>query len=96
MKEAKPKNNSMFSMIPLKSRKCKSIRDRKETTCLPEYRGLGRARQGLSRDIREQVHVHYLDCGVGFKGVYDVYGVMDVYICQELLKCIVYCMSIIT
>lgn len=47
-------------------------------------------------DIRKQVHVHYLGCGDGFKGLSGVYGIVDVYICQDLTKCMVYCMSVIT
>lgn len=51
----------------------------------------------------ECVHVCYLDCvsmfvilivQMAFKGVCDVCGIMGVYICQDLTKCIVYGMSI--
>lgn len=35
-------------------------------------------------DIRKQVHVHYLGCGDGFKGLSGVYGIVDVYICQDI------------
>jgi len=42
----------------------------------------------------ECVHVHYLDCDDGFRGVCDICGIMGVYICQDLIKCIVYVMSI--
>lgn len=36
------------------------------------------------------IHIYHIDCDDGFKGVYNVYGVMDVSICQDLPKCILY------
>lgn len=72
---------SMFSIFPLRARKCKPIySDRKWiSVCL----GTG-VEEGLDRGIiegyketSECVQVYYLDCGDGFKGVYRI---MDIYV----------------